>query len=80
MIKQYRTTQAVEFDWLPVTGQTRHQGTIPAETLCKKLIDGQGGHHYIVDDLSWIVDLQGMLYHDAYYSGIPVPADMVEEF
>ena len=78
MTMQYRTVQAVEFDWTP--GATRYTGTIPVNVLCKQLQTGHKEPFYVVADLSWIVDIQSLLYHDAYYRGIPVPADKVEEF
>lgn len=49
---------------------------IPAGTRCKPAGNGQ----FFVDDLAWLDKrTQGLTYHDAYYYGIRLDADQVEE-
>jgi len=57
-----------------------HTGTIPAHVLCEQMRTGTGRTFFVVADLSWIVDQSSMLYHDAFYRGITVKDNELEQF
>lgn len=56
-----------------VVGPSNYQVTVPAGTLCKKL-EG-GSPTWVVEDLRFIEDKNGILYSDADIYGIRIPED-----
>lgn len=57
---------------------TTYPVTVPKHTRCREITSGTIAGSFWVDDLSWL-DPNSMLYHDAYYRGIVLTPDQVEE-
>jgi hypothetical protein len=73
---RFRTKEEITTRFTAV--QTTYDITIPKHTRCREITSGSTAGSFWVDDLSWI-DRKSILHHDAYYYGIVLSEDQVEE-
>lgn len=69
------TAEEMTVEFGPSGSKLKHTVTVPAGTGCRKL-DG-GNSPWVVADLSFITEKNGILYHDADHYGIRVPEDKI---
>lgn len=68
-----KTARELSVQFSSAGSRMSHDVTVPAGTQCRKL-DG-GDNPWVVADLSFIEDKQGLLYWDADHYGIRIPEE-----